>query len=85
MGEKVVGLDGKPVDNVVPLDIETTLDIPVDAVLDAAKSENLMQVLVIGMREDGQTYYASSYSDIGEMLLQTEIFKRQMIETAISG
>lgn len=85
MVDKVVGLDGKPVDNVVPFDIETTLDIPVEVVLDGAKAEKLAQVMIIGMREDGSTYCATSYSDIGEMLLQTEIFKRQMIETAIGG
>jgi hypothetical protein len=72
-------------DNLIGFTGATFSEIPVESVLDGAKPEKLAQVMIIGMREDGSTYYATSYSDIGEMLLQTEIFKRQMIETVIGG
>lgn len=84
MDDSVVDMSGKPVDNVVQLDVATLNDIPVDDVLEAAKSEKLSQVIILGSRDDGSTYYASSTSDIAEMLLQIEIFKRQILEAAIA-
>lgn len=85
MIDKVVGLDGKPLDNVVALDVVTLNDLKADDVLEAAKKENLRHVIVIGIREDDTTYYASSTSDIAEMNLQVDIFKRQIIKAAILG
>lgn len=83
MDDRFVDMSGKPVNNVIQLDIDTMQDIPVENVLGSAKEEKLQHCILLGSREDGSTYYASTTSDIAEMLLQIEIFKRQLLEAAI--
>jgi hypothetical protein len=46
---------------VIELDVETKLDIPVSKVLDGAK--DLTGIVVIGETAEGQIYFASSMSD----------------------
>ena len=67
-------------DNVVPLNCTTTLDIPVDRVLDAAKEEVKDVVIVIGRQEDGKLYAASSISDVGDLLVLLELAKRTLLD-----
>jgi len=55
-------------DNVIPLNMTTTQEIPVDRVLDGAKEKNLTRVLVIAETEEGRLYLAASHSD-GPILL----------------
>jgi hypothetical protein len=52
------------VTNVVTLNCDTTLDIPVVRVLEAAMTKDLDMVLIIGITEDGAIYIASSDGDI---------------------
>ena len=49
-------------DNVIPLNMFTTQEIPVDRVLDGAKEKNLTRVLVIAETEEGKLYLAASHA-----------------------
>jgi len=66
--------------NLVILDVLTTLDIPVDRVLDSAK-EDLEggRVMVIGFDSDDQFFMASSISNKGTMLLLMELAKKELL------
>jgi hypothetical protein len=57
----------------------TTLDIPPEKVLDAAKKHELDTVFVLG-EKDGELYMACSSADIGRVLWLIERFKRAVIE-----
>lgn len=83
MDDRVVDMSGKPLDNVVQLDVATLGEVPITDILNAAEKEGLDGVILIGTRMDGTTYYASSTGDVADMLLQVEIFKRQLLEAAI--
>ena len=50
---------------VIPLNCITTLDLPVDRVLEAAK-DKLEGVVLIGYDKEGEFYAASTYAD-GEL------------------
>jgi len=52
------------VGKVIPLNCITSLDIPVDRVLEAAK-DKLEGVVIIGWDKDGELYCASTYADGG--------------------
>lgn len=54
-------------DNIIPLNCITKLDVPVDRVLEGAKSQ-LEGVVIIGYTKDGDEYFASTYADGGEVL-----------------
>lgn len=62
--------------NIVYLPI-TTLDIPVERVLDRAKASSLDVVFVLGREPDGTPYFAGSTSDIGALLVLVEQFKKE--------
>lgn len=53
---------------VIPFEMFTTLDIPVENVLESALDNDLKNVLVLAYDENGEEYFASSTSD-GKILL----------------
>lgn len=55
-------------DNVHVLDVITRLDIPVERVLKAATDAKLIEVVIIGFRDDGSEFFSSSLADGGDVL-----------------
>lgn len=53
---------------IVNLPVVTTLDLPPDRILDAAKEADLGSVVVVGHTKDGHLYFAGSMADGGEVL-----------------
>jgi len=66
-------------DNVVFLDVDTTLAIPPERVLDGALKADLEEVIVLGWTKDGQMYAAGSTGDIADTLLLLELFKKELL------
>ncbi len=66
--------------DVILLEVETTLPIPVERVLDGARDQNLSLLMVIGRNVDGQLYAASSHGDVGNLLLLMERAKAALLE-----
>ena len=59
--DKVIQIPGtEREDNVIELDGETTLDIPVERVISGALEKDLETVIVLGWNEEGEMYLASS-------------------------
>ena len=68
-------------DNVIPLGCITRLDMPVDRVLDEAKTKvSDGGVVVVGWDGEGQLYFASSIADGGEVLWLLEKSKMALLE-----
>ena len=63
------------IDNIVAFTGSTSLDIPPKKVLEAALSEDLEWAVVIGFREDGSLYLASSTGDLLEILGSLDLAK----------
>lgn len=57
----------------------TVLDTPAADVLGAAIEADLDMVFVLGVRRDGQPYYAGSTSRVGDAFILFEKFKRDVI------
>ena len=66
--------------NVIPIGCVTRLDLPVEQVLEAAKGQGLAGVVLLGYREDGEQYFASTYADGGNVLWLLERCKKQLLE-----
>jgi hypothetical protein len=66
---------------VVESGIPTTLDLPPDRILDAAKGK-LDSVLVLGITTDEEEYFASSSADAPSMLWLIERVKKTILEIA---
>jgi hypothetical protein len=66
--------------DVIDLFDGTRGDIPVDVVLDAAKT--LQMVCVMGITEDGREYFASSSGDYKENYWLAARFKQMLMEMA---
>lgn len=68
-------------DDVIPLGCITRLDVPVDRVLDEAKTRvSDGGVVVLGWDGEGQLYFASSIADGGEVLWLLEKSKMALLE-----
>ena len=67
-------------DNVIPLGNITSLDLPTDRVLDAAKGECSDGVVILGFDNEGQLYLASSIADGGRVIWLLEQAKRALLE-----
>ena len=52
---------------VIPIGNITTLDIPIDTILDAAKA-HLKSVVILGYDNEDNEYFASSIADGGDVL-----------------
>lgn len=66
--------------NVIPIGCVTRLDLPVDQVLEAAKGQSLAGVVLLGYRENGEQYFASTYADGGTVIWLLEMCKKQLLE-----
>ena len=64
---------------IIPLNMLTRIDLPVDRILDAAK-EKLEGVVLLGYDKNGETYFASSYADGGTILWLLEKCKKQLLD-----
>ena len=51
--------------DVTVLNTVTSLDLPADRILDAAKEIGMEGVVIVGYTKDGDEYFASSYADGG--------------------
>ncbi len=67
-------------DNVVYLNMPTTLDVPVDQIIAGAVEAKMRDVMVIGYDEAGDFYFASSKSDAAEILWRLERAKLKLFE-----
>lgn len=63
--------------NVIPFNGITKADISVEKVMDGAK--HLAKVIVIGLTEDGEEWFASSFGDNAEMNWLADRFKRYLL------
>lgn len=66
-------------DNVINFTGITKLDLPVDRVLETAKSQ-LDGVVLLGWDNDGEMYFATTFADGGEVLWLLESCKKQLLE-----
>lgn len=67
---------------VIPLHCVTSLDLPVERVLEAAK-EQLEGVVLLGYTHDGEMYFASTYADGGEVLWLLEKCKLALLNVGV--
>lgn len=58
--------------NVVKLQVETTLDLPLDTVLDGAREAELEDAIIIGWECGSKFYLASQTNDTGKMFILLE-------------
>ncbi len=66
---EIIGFPGK-----------TTLDIKPKKVLKAALKANMDQLVIAGIDENGEEYFASSYGSLSETLFLLERFKKMLLE-----
>ena len=66
-------------DNVIYLNTDSTLDIPVERVLEGALKADLEIAMVAGRYEDGRFYLACSKADICLMVTLLELAKRRLL------
>lgn len=71
-----------PADNVVDLDVVTSLPLPSEKLLTKALENGVTNVVIIGYDPDGDFYFASSDADGGDVLWLLEIAKKRLLETA---
>lgn len=64
---------------ILPFTGITSLDMPAEYVLEAAKKAGLSGVVIIGETEDGGEYFASSIASGPEALWLMERFKTQLL------
>lgn len=67
-------------DNVVVLPVITKLDLPPERILNGALSADLERCFVIGWTKEGELYFASSFSDGGDVLWLWEKAKAVLLE-----
>lgn len=68
---------------VVEFDGITTLDVPPARILSKAADAELQSCVVIGYREDGSFYFASSVSDGAEVVWLMEVAKKKLLEVEL--
>lgn len=67
-----MGAGGRLMGDVIILPVETTLDLPLDRVLDGAREAEVSCALVLGYGKDGAFYMASQECDAGKILILLE-------------
>ena len=67
-------------DNVVSLDVVTTVDIPLDKVLEGAKENVKSGLVILGWDEDGDMYFAVSDGAKSDVLWLLENAKQVLLE-----
>lgn len=63
---------------IIVLDVPTTLDLPPDRVLEAAKGK-LENVMLVGFTPEGELYIAASMSDRAEMNWLADKLKMELL------
>ena len=58
--------------NVVKLQVETTLDLPLDTVLGDARDNELEDAMVMGWERGSKFYLGSQTADVGKLLVLLE-------------
>lgn len=66
-------------DNIVYLNIPTTLDISPERILEAAK-DKLQNVVIIGLDNENELYFASSEADVRSVLFKLEKAKKFLLD-----
>lgn len=69
-------------DKVVSIGTITSLDIPVEDILDNAPRD-LQSVMVMGFDKDGATYFASSNAEAGDVMWLMEVAKKHLLEISM--
>ena len=65
---------------VIRLDTITTLDLPPKLVVEGALEEDFKDVVIMGLLESGEAYYATNIANVGNVLLILERFKLAILE-----
>lgn len=63
---------------IIPLNMVTRLDLPVDRVLESAK-DKMENVVIMGWTEDGELYFASTFADGGTVMWLLEKCKEALL------
>lgn len=71
-------------DNVVILPVVTTLDVPVERIIDLAGKADLERVFIIGRTKEGDLYFASSVADGGTVLWDMEVAKAKLLGVEVA-
>lgn len=71
-----------PADNVVDLNVVTSLPVPSEKLLAKALENGVTNVVILGYDPAGDFYFASSDADGGDVLWLLEIAKKRLLETA---
>lgn len=66
--------------DITVLDCLTTLDVPVDRVLEGAIEQDLRSVMVIGWDKDGKFYVASSDTRKADLNWLLDLAKQRLLE-----
>lgn len=67
-------------DNVVVLNVITTLDVPPERILKGALHRKVKQLVILGYDEDGDEFFASSIADAGSVMWLMERMKKKLLE-----
>lgn len=67
-------------DKVIRLNTITTLDLPPKLVVEGALKEDFEDVVIMGLLENGEAYYATNIANVGNVLLILERFKLAILE-----
>ena len=68
---------------IIPLNNVTTLDLPVDRILENAKGEIQDGVVILGYDLEGEFYFASSIANGPEVLWLLESLKKKLLEVEV--
>jgi len=66
--------------NVVVLQVETTLDLPLDRVLDDARNAELEDCIILGWEHGKRFWLSSQTADVGKMLVLLERARMLLIK-----
>ncbi len=69
-------------DNVIIMPVVTTIDVPVDRALDAAKESDLEDAVIVGFTKDGEFYFSSSCADGADVNWLLDLAKKGLMEIA---
>ncbi len=65
--------------DVIQLDMQTILDVPVENVIRGAIKANLSEIIVIGRDVNGEFYFAASKSDAANICWELERAKHELM------
>lgn len=68
---------------IITLDVETRLDVPVERIFKGAQESGVDPVVVIGREPNGEFYLATSIADLGHILLLLERARELLLRSNI--